>query len=264
MKRKLNFSYAVLAFFLLLFAACHNEVGASKEIKNCVIGPDNILAQSSDAPNDGRLYRINWTTVPNATGYLLSAFNESSGRSVLNPITVTQATGGLTLPYTCDSILYKIKPILPSGGGTLCIPDGQNVRLSRPRGGITVIIVNRTTGSTCNTNTSLKFFDDSSFVIGRTPMASTFSDGINSIGALENTFSNKILNNADSTGYLKIIVKNCAGVQTGANDGFVTRFQTQGSLTELSTAILTAAGLAGIPNPTTNTNAFIEQIRFEK
>jgi hypothetical protein len=264
MKQKLSFSYAILAFFLLLFAACHNEVGASKEIKNCVIGPDNILTKPRDTTNDGRFYRVNWTAVPNATGYLLSAFNESRGTSIANPITVTQATGSLTLPYTCDSVLFRIKPILPSTGGTLCIPDGQNVRLSRPRGGITAIIIERTTGGTCNTNTSLKFFNDSSFVIGRTPVASTFSEGVSSTIALDSTFRSKILNNADGAGYLKIIVKNCSGVQTAVRDGFVTRFQTQGSLTELSTAILTAAGLAGIPNPTTNTNAFIEQIRFEK
>jgi hypothetical protein len=264
MKHTFNFLYAIFALSLLCFAACKTEVGTSQETKTCVVGPNNLGGSVADIYDDEGRYAINWTAVPNVSKYVVTTTNESDNNRLLRTDTVFNAAfAPPPKTYTCDSILFRVKPILPNG--TLCIPQGQDVRLSRPRGGITAIILDRTSGNTCGTGLqTLQAFNDSSFVLSRTPIVSAFSDSVRSLSRVQNTFDRKILNNADSTGYLKIIVKNCAGVVTNTRNESVNRNQTRGILTNLSTVIVGAAGRAGITNPSRNTNAFIENIRFEK
>jgi hypothetical protein len=262
MKHKFNLLYAATAFCVLLFTAC--ETVTPNETKTCVVGPTNLSGRVTNVFDDAGSYTINWAAVPNATKYIITTINESDNNTFVDTDTVSSGSSFTPAPktYTCDSFLFRVKPVLSNG--VLCIPQGQSARLSRTRGGITVVIIERTGGGSCSTSTTLKQFNDNGFVVGQTPMGSAFRDSVHTLLGIENAFNTKILNNADKAGYLKIIVKNCAGVVTNTHTEFVTRAQTQGALPQLSAAIVAAAGRTGIPNPATNTNAFIENIRFVK
>jgi hypothetical protein len=255
---------AFIALNFLFFTACRNEVGVSDVDNKCVVGPNNLTGNVSETTDDKGVYNIFWTSVLNTSGYEVKVFNESDNMRLIGSSITQNLENTPVVPYTCDSIVQSVRPILRSG--TLCLPQGATKRLSRPRGGITAIILERTTGSLCSPpagSVTMKYFNDSSFIVGRTPIFSSFTGGAQNI---QNTFRNKILGNVDSSGYLRIVRKNCiTGAIINTRREFVSLGQTNGGdLGGLRTAIIGAAGRAGVANPTTNTNVFLDSIRFEK
>jgi hypothetical protein len=265
--QKQHFSIVLKAFIalnFLFFAACRNEVGVSDVDNKCVVGPNNLTGNVSETTDDKGIYNIFWASVPNVAGYKIKVFNESNNMRLIDSSTIQSTENLPIIPYTCDSIIQSVQPILRSG--VLCVPQGATKRLSRPRGGITAVILERTTGSSCSpppSSVTMKYFNDSSFIVGRTPIYSSFTGGAQNI---QNTFRNKILGNVDSSGYLRIVRKNCTtGAIINTRREFVSLGQTNGGdLGGLRTAIIGAAGRAGVTNPTTNVNVFLDSIRFEK
>ncbi len=258
---KFYFLGALFALITLFSAGC------SPSADKCTTGTKQQQGQvyTNVALDDKGIYSLTWDAVPGATSYLISTINESVNPNlVLVTDTVRQPQPLMlqkTFNYTCDSFLFRVKPVVPNA--TLCLPDGEATRVSRTRGGIIIVIVERTTGNTCSagTNPTLQYFNNNGFIIGSTPLETVFSDSL-SYNGYSRTI-NKLQNNADHAAYLKVIVKNCSGLITATHQEYFTVAQAP-ELNALKGVIIGAVGRAGIAAPATNTNAYIEKIRFEK
>ena len=247
---------AVFMTFVTLLSSCNPEVGIAHQASSCVPGP-NTQGFTSDQYNDDIGCRVSWDSVPNAIRYIVSSQNKSRGVAIRDSIYNAGQGNNLSIqvPYTSDTIRFSVKPVLRTGEP--CLPNGAINDFSRPNGGITVIILERTNGATCSLPNTVQSFSNNGFIAAM-PITNFFSDTTN----LSNSYS-KLLNNAPRKSKVTVTIVDCNNATRATRTENVNGFQVA-DLTALKTEILAIAGRAGLPTPTTNTNAFIKSIEFRK